>query len=293
MFEKKAIFLLVITILVVVSLACNLGGSPVAPTVNPDEANPEEQPGEEITGEEPGEEPAESPTEMGEPSQAETPVPTATTIPYLPLGLRQGLASLNSYLLKINIIADGPTSKDKNHSLFQVEYTSDGDKTHNHTESVSSSADDPEENQSISDQYQIGDKSCSISGEGADREAELSNVNAQQSEMRDAMTGLADTILVIENPQFIGTESVNGIQTNHFKFNVTGLGKKSGAEVTQSAGEYWVAQDGQYLVKYDVVLETRSAPASNPEAQVLHVETHAELSNINQPIQITMPAECK
>ena len=158
---------------------------------------------------------------------------------------------------------------------------------------VSSSADDPEASQSTSDQYQIGNKSCEISGEGADREAKLKAVNVQQNEMRDSMSGLEDMILVVENPQYVGAESVNGIQTNHFKFNVSGLGKKSGAEVTQSAGEYWVAQDGQYLVKYDVVLETRSAPASNPQAQVIHFETHVDLSNVNQPIQIDMPTECK
>jgi hypothetical protein len=121
----------------------------------------------------------------------------------------------------------------------------------------------------------------------------MSDVNLQQKEMLDSMTQLEDTIFVIENPQFVGVETVNAIQANHFKFNVTGLGKKSGAEVTQSVGEYWIAQDGQYLVKYDVILETRSAPAGNAQAQMMHLEIHIDLSNINQPIQISMPADCK
>jgi hypothetical protein len=46
-------------------------------------------------------------------------------------------------------------------------------------------------------------------------------------------------------------------------------------------------------VKYDVILETRSAPAGNAQAQVMHMETHVDLSNINQPIEISMPADCK
>jgi len=111
--------------------------------------------------------------------------------------------------------------------------------------------------------------------------------------MSDTLTQLGDIVIVVENPKFVGAETINGIQANHFKFNVTGLGKKSGAEVTQSAGEYWIAVDGQYLMKYDVVLETRSAPAGNAQAQVMHSETHLDLSKINQPIQISMPAECK
>ena len=111
--------------------------------------------------------------------------------------------------------------------------------------------------------------------------------------MQDTMSRLVDMTLVVENPQFVGGESVNGVQANHFKFNVSGLGKKSGAQVTQSTGEYWIATDGQYLVKYDLVLETRSAPVDNLQAQVTHVETHVELSNVNQLIEINMSAECK
>ena len=133
MSKRKVTFFSVIIILVVVSLACNLGASPAAPTANPDESNPEEQPTEEIVGEAPNEADGETPTEMVDPAPSEqlTPTPILSS----PIGLRQGLASLNSYRLKINIIADGPTPQDKNHNLIQVEYTSDGDKTYSHTES--------------------------------------------------------------------------------------------------------------------------------------------------------------
>lgn len=289
MSKRKINLLLVVSILVVVSLACNFGISPAAPTANPDESNPEEQPTEEVVGEAPTEEAGVAPTEVVEP----TPTPTPTAIPSLPIGLRQGFAGLNSYRLKINIISNGPTLQDKSHTLYQTDYVMDGDKTLVHTESTSSSAKDQTENISTSDLYQIGNKSCSVSGSGADREAKLGDVNIQQKEMLDTMTSLQDTVIVAENPQFIGAETVNGIQTNHFKFNVTSLGKKSGAEVTQSAGEYWIAQDGQYLVKYTVILETRSAPAGNAQAQVMHLEINVDLSYINQPIEISLPADCK
>jgi len=285
MSKRKVTLLLVVSILVVVSLACNFGVSPAAPTANLDESNPQEQPTEGVIGE--------APTEAAGQASTEAVEPTSTAIPSLPIGLRQGLAGLNSYRLKINIISDGPTPQDKNRSLYQIDYVMDGDKTLVHNESTSSSAKDDKEKTSASDAYQIGNKSCSVSGSGADRQATLSDVDIQQKEMLDTMTQLEDTIIVVENPQFVGAETVNGIQTNHFKFNITGLGKKSGAEVTQSAGEYWIAQDGQYLVKYDVILETRSAPAGNAQAQVIHLETHVDLSNINQPMQISMPADCK
>jgi hypothetical protein len=291
MYTHRKTLLLVVCFLVIISLACNLGTPPGAPAANPDETNAEEQPSEEVVEEAPPEEAAEAPTEVVEPTP--TPIPTATPIPALPIGLRQGLAGLNSYHLVIETITNGPAPQDKSHTKYQTDYVMDGEKSLVRTESTSSTAKEPAEKSSVSDVYQIGNKSCTISGTGADREVDSSNIDIQQKEMMDTMTQLEDMIIVVENPKFVGAETINGVQSNHFKFNVTGLGKKSGAEVTQSAGEYWVAQDGQYLMKYDVVLETRSAPAGNAQAQVMHQETHLNLSNINQPIQINMPVDCK
>lgn len=289
--KHRTTLLLVVSILVIISLACNLGASPAAPVANPDDANPDEQPTEEVVGEAPPEERVEAPTEMVEPTPTEAPTPNS--ISALPIGLREGLAGLNSYRLVIDMISNGPAPQEKSHTLYQIEYVVDGDKTLVHTESTSSTVKYPDEDSSASDSYQIGNKSCSISGSGTDRTVEKSEVDLQQKEMSDTLTQLGDIVIVVENPKFVGAETINGIQANHFKFNVTGLGKKSGAEVTQSAGEYWIAVDGQYLMKYDVVLETRNAPAGNAQAQVMHSETHLDLSKINQPIQISMPAECK
>ena len=102
-----------------------------------------------------------------------------------------------------------------------------------------------------------------------------------------------DLTLYVEDPVLVGEEQVNGIQTRHYTFKVSGLGKKSGAEVTQSSGEYWSAVDGNYLVKYNLVLEMRNAPEDSSAAKVIHSETSYELNMVNQPITIEMPAECK
>ena len=44
------------------------------------------------------------------------------------------------------------------------------------------------------------------------------------------MKDLYDLDILIENPQFIGEEEMNGILSNHFQFQLSGLGS-SGAEV--------------------------------------------------------------
>ena len=111
--------------------------------------------------------------------------------------------------------------------------------------------------------------------------------------MSTVITSQMDLTLYVEDPLLVGEELVNGIQTHHYQFKVSGLGKKSGAEVTQSSGEYWSAVDGNYLVKYSLILETRSAPQGDSAAQVIHSELTYDLSQVNQPITITLPAECK
>jgi acyl-CoA hydrolase len=93
---------------------------------------------------------------------------------------------------------------------------------------------------------------------------------------------------VIENPKLVAEETVNNILTDHFTFKVSGLGVKSGAEVTTNQGDYWLAKDGSYVVKYSLVTETRGGPNS----EIIHLEVHIELTDINQPVTIALPAQC-
>jgi hypothetical protein len=218
--------------------------------------------------------------------------PTPTQAPELPVGLRQGLASLNSYKLRTVFIVNGPTAQDINRETTEFAYNADGDRTHTHIEALISSADDPSTETNIRDQYRIGTAECSLpaSDEG---ESPLSSTSPIQQEMNEAMVDLTDFVIFVKDPELVGEETVNGVATRHYRFVVTALGKKSGAEVTQSAGEYWTAVDGNYLVKYSLILETHSAPQENQEAQVMHAEILLDLTEINQPVSIEMPAECK
>jgi len=98
----------------------------------------------------------------------------------------------------------------------------------------------------------------------------------------------------VNEPVFIGEEEVNGVRTNHFKFKANGLGIDPGTEVVSSDGEYWLAQDGQYIVKYYVVIETRIGPAGGANTKAtMHSEFYIEVKDINQPITIAFPQACK
>jgi hypothetical protein len=93
---------------------------------------------------------------------------------------------------------------------------------------------------------------------------------------------------LIDKPTFVAAETVNGIPTNHFTFKISTLGIKSGAEVTANQGDYWLAVDGQYIVKYTLVAET----VVDSQTNMFHMETLIDVKDINQPVDIAFPQAC-
>jgi hypothetical protein len=58
--------------------------------------------------------------------------------------------------------------------------------------------------------------------------------------------------------------------------------------VNINQGDYWLAVDGQYIVKYTLIVETSMAA----DAEVLHEEITIEVNQINQPVSIVFPQSC-
>ena len=218
------------------------------------------------------------------PSSLPTKAPNA-----IPLPIRQGLTSLNTYRLKIHQVTNGPTKDDKNDTTTLIEVNTKTNSTHTRIESTTSSAEDPKPEKNVSDNYQVGNTSCEISGTSSTPTGKISQDDPFTKDLTNTMANLVDFSLYVENPVFVAEENLNGVAANHFTFKVTRLGKDSGAIVNQNSGEYWVAKDGQYLVKYVVILELSSDKAGT---KVMHSETNLELSAINQPIDIAIPANC-
>jgi hypothetical protein len=235
------------------------------------------------------------PTDTPEPTATPLPTPTQTPAPTSissnPIGLWQGLSSLNSYRLKIRVVNNGPTAQDINQNAIFIASGSDGNSSHIHTETTSSSADAPEVNSGTSDQYRVGNHSCSFSS--GSNEVTKEDLDPMVNEMTGSFFKLIDLVPVVNDPVFVGQEELNGVKTNHFNFTVSGLGVDSGAEVVASGGEYWLAQDGQYIVKYSLVLETRNGPAGDPNTRTMDAEFYIEVQDINQDIVITFPDNCQ
>lgn len=205
-----------------------------------------------------------------------------------PVGLQDGLGSLDSYKLLIQI-----KTHDEKGSINDMSTTiqrSVVDKTaYTITEA---STFDPEEDEEVNDDYSetyaVDNATCTYDGE----DYEYEEVSDQEKEMQDIFSSMLDFIPLIEDPVFVAEETMNGIPCNHFSFKLSGIGDTSGSVATINEGNYWLAKDGQYIVRYSLKLEIRSGAEGTDGAEVNYLESYVDLTDVNVPVSVTLPPGC-
>jgi hypothetical protein len=206
------------------------------------------------------------------------------TPPANPVSINDGLGSLNSYQMTVIIKSVGPDPTQSSSTTIEIQRSRDTDATYTHLTMLSVPKGGGDPNNTDTNIYRIGNDQCSGS---ADNWTWTSNSPAQ-TEMQAVTKSMFGLTPLIESPTFVSQETVNGIPSNHFTFKVSGLGVKSGVQVNINQGDYWLAVDGQYIVKYILILETSEAA----NAKILHEEVSIELNQINQPVNIAFPQTC-
>ena len=257
--------LLFVSILVLLMMACNLA-SPAGSTQAPGSTS--QAPGSTPQGG--GNQPSGNPQPAGTPDAN-------------PVSINNGLGSLNSYQMTILFKSVGPDPAQSSTTMVDTQRSKDADATHTHLNMTTVKADGSEPSANESDIYSIGDDQCSGSGE----DWTWKSYSPDEAEMQGLIKSMLGLTPLIENPTFVAQETVNGIPSNHFTFKVSGLGVKSGAEVKTNQGDYWLAVDGQYIVKYVLTIEESTDPKN-----VLHEEISIELTQVNQPVTIAFPQTC-
>lgn len=210
--------------------------------------------------------------------------PTIETDNPQPVSISEGLASLNSYVMTYSIMTKGPDPAISSTYLIETQRSQKQSARYTHITSSQTKKGSDSPTQGDSEIYRIGNDQCSRSSD----KWSWNSMPANQAEMMDVMMNLMEFTPVVDKATFVAKETVNGIPSKHFTFKITGLGVKSGAEVTANKGDYWLAVDGQYIVRYSLVLET----VVDPETNVMHMETLIDLKNINQPVSIAFPQAC-
>jgi hypothetical protein len=201
-----------------------------------------------------------------------------------PVSINDGLNSLNSYQMTVIIKSIGPDPVQSSTTTIETQHSKDSSASYTHfTMAVVDAAGNKSDN-SDSNIYRIGNDQCS----GSDKDWSWTSMPPNEAEMLDIITSMLGITPLIDTPTFVSQETINGIPSNHFTFKVSGLGVSSGAQLTANQGDYWLAVDGRYIVKYSLVLET----SLDPQKNVLHEEISIELTQINQPISISFPQGC-
>jgi hypothetical protein len=273
-----------ISLLLLTVLACNAGGTPIT---TPTSTQPGQPAGVEtpLTPPTPPAGNGAQPTAEGQTNQPQ-PTPAAS---FQPVSFQEGLASLNSYQLEIVTESTGPDQLAQSSNQVTVRHTAEGNANQIQMQSFSRGEDNPEGSESTSQRFLVNYDSCQF----ADGEWSYEALTPLERELADFSLTLMDLRLPIENPVLVGPETINGVSADHFTFRLTSLGQTSGAQIQAADGEYWLAQDGRYLVKYVLTIDMRTGPEGDPAAQAFHNTTRVELRDINQSIAITLPPECE
>jgi hypothetical protein len=98
----------------------------------------------------------------------------------------------------------------------------------------------------------------------------------------------SDLIGGLRGAQLVGTETVNGVPTSHYKSDVKGM---DALGYVNAQGEFWVAQPGDFVVKYlfEATGKDKFLGNSTNEGTIKWVY---EVKNVNQPIDIQAPKDC-
>jgi hypothetical protein len=204
-----------------------------------------------------------------------------------PVSFQEGLGSLDSYKFDIHILSSDSTGSITGIDEFMESSVID-ENNHSIMTSTSRSHEETEESISTSETYNLGTVTCTLS----DGEWTYEKKSLQDKEMEDIFSQMIDFVPVIKNPVFVSEEDINGVKTNHFTFKISGIGEKSGSVATINEGHYWLAVDGQYIVRYSLNLQVQSAPEGNSAAEISILEISFELYDVNVPILLTQPEEC-
>ncbi len=205
-----------------------------------------------------------------------------------PLPLREGLGTFDNYEWHMEMTTVGPTAAEQLILVTDWSFNRDPQSNLSRTTSTQTGPDFEEPEFTTQDLYAVDGETCQFDGETWT----YTEATDQQREVLDVGERLFDFTIVPDNPVEVGQETIAGISATHFSYTVSGFGSESGALVTANQMDYWVANDTGVLLKYTMVVESRSGPTSDPDAEVYRVEASAELMSADVFVPIELPEGC-
>ncbi|MCB8927161.1 MAG: hypothetical protein H6652_16195 [Ardenticatenaceae bacterium] len=100
--------------------------------------------------------------------------------------------------------------------------------------------------------------------------------------------------------ELVGEETINGIDTLHYTFDETALQNEM-SELNWAQGDVYIAKEGNYVVRFRMEGEGNVSDAlmaldqgdTMTEARIGQMVIQMDISNINEPVNITIPEACE
>lgn len=132
---------------------------------------------------------------------------------------------------------------------------------------------------------------------------EFGCITTAAGETDDAFSNSLDANEFLEEigeAQLVGEETINGIETLHYTFDETAVQDET-TQFNSVQGDVYIAKEGNYIVRFRLEGE---GPVGSLGIAMLEEETDADqtvglmviemnLTSINEPVEITIPAECE
>ena len=132
---------------------------------------------------------------------------------------------------------------------------------------------------------------------------EFGCISMTASEAEDAFAESLDANEFLEDigeAELVGEETINGIETLHYTFDETAIQDET-TQFNSAQGDVYIAKDGNYVVRFriegegnvsDLGMALGEEGTETQEAIGLMV-VQMDLTNVNEPVSITIPAECE
>jgi hypothetical protein len=114
-------------------------------------------------------------------------------------------------------------------------------------------------------------------------------VTAESGPQANTMMDPNSIIGGVRGAQRVGTETVNGVPTVHYKLEVSGFETMG---YLNGDGDVWVAEPGDYVVKYTFQATGSDKFLGGSSDNEGTIKWDYEVSDVNQPIDIQPPADC-
>jgi hypothetical protein len=195
----------------------------------------------------------------------------------------EGLSALDSYDSVFNMAFDGTEDNQPKQWSWTVEEEFVKNPPAKRS-TIKGMGTDASGQESVIQTVEVGGKTYSMFGDTC--------ASSTASEAPTANTGFTPSSVIgdIKAAQLVGAETVNGIPTQHFTVDLKDLSALG--LYTNGQSEVWIAQPGNYVVKYTFEATGQDAffgANTNTEGTV---KWTYELKSANQPILIEPPQNC-